>query len=177
MYVKNTRSPPSHSAHTIVINQSHSSLLPYRKSEGGTAYSAAQNAVADGTFEGVTLVKTFRGSAEIDSLVCRYVKANIAMSEGWRKRPSAVPFAMHHRPPDIVQHTTRQFKAATDAIPADHVTSVGDCTYSVNSSSSLRQYVVTTGVEKPYVVLLSCECYAWNKSHQFVLQNFWVLLA
>jgi len=40
-------------------------VFVYRKSEGGTAYSAVQNAVADGTFEGVTLVKTCRGSAKI----------------------------------------------------------------------------------------------------------------
>ena len=38
----------------------------YRKTEGGTAYSAAENAVANGKFEGITLVTTCRGSVEIN---------------------------------------------------------------------------------------------------------------
>ena len=87
------------------------------------------------------------------------------MSEGWRQTPPAVPFCMRHRPPHIVQHMTRQLKSVFDGIPADHMTSVSDGTYSVTSSSSSRQYVVTTGVEEPSVVLPSCECYAWQKSH------------
>ena len=37
-------------------------VFEYRKSQGGTAYSAAENAIAESSFHGVDLVHTSRGT-------------------------------------------------------------------------------------------------------------------
>jgi hypothetical protein len=94
--------------------------------------------------------------------VCRYVTANVGMTERWRAATQDVPDQLQFRPPHVISHVISICRRSDD-MTSNMVTMNGDATYSVLSSSG-NTYIVSLGDESTRT-MPSCQCWNWQRTH------------
>jgi len=93
--------------------------------------------------------------------VCRYVELNLRMMHSFRQYDASLPNFLRNRPRDFVQHVCKRWLSA-EAFTASHISTTGDCVFSVFSADSGNTYTVDFGLQTG---MPSCECEDWARSH------------